>query len=73
MECNNVPMPSYTHDVAWATRQIVTAAPAVGVYHCVSSDATTWADLARELAKMLGVPGRSGARCVQRSSRARAS
>lgn len=50
--------PSYTADVAWATQRLVTAGAPVGVYHCVSSGWTTWAQLAGEVASALGVPAR---------------
>ena len=48
--------PSYTTDVARATRELLERGAARGVYHCVNSGATTWADLAAEVAKVLQRP-----------------
>jgi dTDP-4-dehydrorhamnose reductase len=50
--------PSYTYDVAWATRRLVAAAAPPGIYHCVSSEPTTWIEIAREVAAQLGAPCR---------------
>lgn len=49
--------PSYIVDVAAATRYLVDHAPA-GTYHCVNSGHATWYDLAREVARQLGVDAR---------------
>jgi dTDP-4-dehydrorhamnose reductase len=50
--------PSYTYDVAHATRRLVDAAAPFGVYHCVASEPTTWTNLAREIAVILASPSR---------------
>jgi dTDP-4-dehydrorhamnose reductase len=47
--------PSYVYDVADATVAIVERAVPFGLYHCVNSGATTWVELARTLAALLGV------------------
>ena len=47
--------PSYVVDVAAATRHLVTAKAAPGLYHCVNSGHATWRDVAAEVARMLGV------------------
>jgi len=48
--------PGYTTDIAAATRTLVEQRVAPGVYHCVNSGATSWADIAAEAARLLGVP-----------------
>ena len=48
--------PGYTTDIAAATRQLVTGAAPPGLYHCVNSGATTWAEIAGEVARQLGMP-----------------
>jgi dTDP-4-dehydrorhamnose reductase len=48
--------PSYTADVASATRALLEGAAAPGLYHCVNSGAATWAEVAAEAARLLGVP-----------------
>jgi dTDP-4-dehydrorhamnose reductase len=47
--------PSYVYDVADATVAIVERAVPFGLYHCVNSGATTWVEIARTLAALLGV------------------
>jgi dTDP-4-dehydrorhamnose reductase len=47
--------PSYVYDVADATLAVVERRLPVGVYHCVNSGATTWVEIARTLARLLGV------------------
>ncbi len=47
--------PTYVFDAAVATRQLLEQSAPAGVYHCVNSGACTWLDLARELARQLGV------------------
>lgn len=47
--------PSYVYDVADATVAIVERAVPFGLYHCVNSGATTWVEIARTLATLLGV------------------
>ena len=48
--------PSYTQDVAAATRQLLERRPDAGLYHCVNSGAATWHDIAREIATLLDKP-----------------
>lgn len=48
--------PSFIHDVAWATRQLVERGAAFGLYHCVNSGQTTWLGLAEALRDSLGRP-----------------
>ena len=50
--------PSYTHDVAAATRYLVAHRAAPGLYHCVNSGHATWHDVAREAAVLLRVEPR---------------
>ena len=48
--------PGYTTDIAAATRELVARRAAPGLYHCVNSGPTTWADVAAEAARLLGAP-----------------
>jgi len=48
--------PSYVVDVAEATAWLVERSAPFGLYHCVNSGWTTWAELARELARLTGRP-----------------
>jgi dTDP-4-dehydrorhamnose reductase len=48
--------PSYTADVAAATRQILAMAPTPGLYHTVNSGHATWAEIATEAARVLNLP-----------------
>ena len=48
--------PGYTTDIAAATRALVDGGAPPGLYHCVNSGATSWADIAAEAARLLGVP-----------------
>ena len=48
--------PTYTADVAWATRQLLERRLPAGLYHCVNSGAATWHDIAREIATLLDKP-----------------
>lgn len=47
--------PSYTHDVAAATRHLVTTGAPPGLYHCVNDGHGSWHEVAREAAAVLGV------------------
>jgi dTDP-4-dehydrorhamnose reductase len=47
--------PSYIHDVAAATRHLVTTGAAPGLYHCVNAGHASWHDVAREAAAILRV------------------
>ena len=46
--------PSYVHDVADATRTLVTTGAAAGLYHCVNGGVTNWLELGQELARLAG-------------------
>ena len=48
--------PSYTADVARATRAVLESGSSPGLYHCVNSGAATWAEIAKEIADQLGRP-----------------
>jgi len=50
--------PTYVLDAARATRQLIEAQAPAGIYHCVNSGSCTWVELARELARLLGVEAR---------------
>jgi len=47
--------PSYTPDVAAATRHLVTTGAEPGLYHCVNAGYASWHDVAREAAAILRV------------------
>ena len=46
--------PSYTTDVARATRAVLERKLAPGLYHCVNDGHALWADIAREAARLMG-------------------
>ena len=48
--------PSYTADVAKATRALIAANAASGLYHCVNTGAARWDQIAAHAAELLGVP-----------------
>jgi dTDP-4-dehydrorhamnose reductase len=48
--------PSYTADVAAATRQLIAAQAPPGLYHCVNGGAATWAAIAAESARLVERP-----------------
>lgn len=48
--------PSFTADVASATRRLVESAAPAGLYHCVNDGAATWRAVAQEAAHLLGLP-----------------
>jgi dTDP-4-dehydrorhamnose reductase len=50
--------PSYSKDVAAATRHLVTSGAPAGVYHCVNDGHASWHDVAAEAARILNVPPR---------------
>ena len=50
--------PSYSKDVAAATRHLVTSGAAPGLYHCVNDGHASWHDVAAEAARVLGVQPR---------------
>ena len=47
--------PSYTTDVARATRAVVSVEAAPGVYHCVNAGVASWAQIAEEAARLMGL------------------
>ena len=47
--------PSYTPDVAAATRALITSGAPWGTYHCVNAGSATWKEVADEAARLLGV------------------
>ena len=47
--------PTYVMDAAAATRKLLERSAPPGLYHCVNSGSCTWLDLAREVARRLGV------------------
>ncbi len=51
--------PSYTPDIARATRHLLESGAAPGLYHCVNSGAARWSDIAERAATMLGLPLRA--------------
>jgi dTDP-4-dehydrorhamnose reductase len=50
--------PSYSKDVAAATRHLVLSRAPAGVYHCVNDGHASWRDVAAEAARILGVQPR---------------
>lgn len=52
---DRVVSPSFTPDIAAATRHLVERDAAPGLYHCVNDGAATWEQVAREAARVLGV------------------
>jgi dTDP-4-dehydrorhamnose reductase len=48
--------PSFVDDVVSATRALLRADAAPGVYHCVNSGFGTWLDVGEEIARQLGAP-----------------
>ena len=52
---DRVVSPSYTPDIAAATRHLVASDAPPGLYHCVNDGQATWEQVAREAARVLGV------------------
>jgi dTDP-4-dehydrorhamnose reductase len=52
---DRVVSPSYTPDVAAATRHLIERNAAPGLYHCVNDGQATWEEVARDAAHLLGV------------------
>ena len=48
--------PSYTADIAHATRALMESGAPPGLYHCVNSGAAKWDAIAAEAARLLGLP-----------------
>jgi dTDP-4-dehydrorhamnose reductase len=55
---DRVVSPSYTCDVAAATRHLIGVDAAPGIYHCVNAGHASWHDVAAEAARLLGVTPR---------------
>jgi dTDP-4-dehydrorhamnose reductase len=55
---DRVVSPSYTPDVAAATRHLLDAGAPAGLYHCVNGGHATWHDVAAEAARLLGIAPR---------------
>jgi dTDP-4-dehydrorhamnose reductase len=55
---DRVVSPTYTPDIAAATRHLVDVDAAPGLYHCVNAGFGSWYDVAREAAGILGVTPR---------------
>src|SRR5258706_15999465 len=55
---DRVVSPSYVVDVAAATRHLIDAGAAPGLYHCVNSGHGTWHQVAIEAARLLAVSPR---------------
>jgi dTDP-4-dehydrorhamnose reductase len=55
---DRVVSPSYTADVAAATRHLIAVDARPGLYHCVNAGSASWADVAREAAALLGAAPR---------------
>lgn len=53
---DRVVSPSYTSDVASATRHLLETNAAGGIYHCVNDGYASWFDVATEVAAIIGVP-----------------
>lgn len=53
---DRVVSPSFTPDVAAATRRLIEQRAAPGLYHCVNDGHASWEEIAREAARLLGVP-----------------
>ena len=50
--------PSYSKDVAAATRHLVTSGAPAGLYHCVNDGHASWFEVAGEAAAILGIEPR---------------
>ena len=55
---DRVVSPTYTPDVAAATRHLIAVDATPGLYHCVNAGYASWYDVAREAAGILGVTPR---------------
>lgn len=53
---DRVVSPSYTPDLARATRGLLEQQAPAGLYHCVNSGHGTWAEIAEHAAALLGLP-----------------
>jgi len=50
--------PSYSTDIAAATKHLIDSGAAPGLYHCVNDGHANWHDVAAEAARILDVPAR---------------
>ena len=55
---DRVVSPSYAPDVAAATRHLIDASAAPGLYHCVNTGHAAWAEIAQECVRLLRLPAR---------------
>jgi dTDP-4-dehydrorhamnose reductase len=55
---DRVVSPTYVDDIARATRHLIDAGAAPGLYHCVNSGHATWFAIAETAARMLGIDPR---------------
>ncbi len=53
---DRVVSPTYTPDIARATRHLLETAAPAGLYHCVNTGAASWFDIAARAAEILGLP-----------------
>ena len=53
---DRVVSPSYTPDIARATRQLLESAAPAGLYHCANSGAARWSEIAAYVAEILDLP-----------------
>ena len=51
--------PSFVDDVVMATAGLLDRGAPFGLYHCVNSGWTNWAELSREIARIIGAPDAS--------------
>lgn len=51
---DRVTSPSFIDDVVGASAHVLRAQPPFGLYHCVNTGHTTWLELGREIARILG-------------------
>jgi len=52
---DRVVSPSYTPDIAAATKHLIESGAAPGLYHCVNDGHGTWEQIAREAARVIGI------------------
>lgn len=48
--------PSYTRDIARATRTVLDGSVPPGLYHCVNSGCASWGEVAEEISRLLRLP-----------------
>lgn len=53
---DRVVSPTYTPDIARATRRLIECGAAPGLYHCVNGGSATWLQVAERVAVTLGLP-----------------